>query len=87
MRRRAQIITRAALLGVVVAAGVLALAWTLAGCTLVFVRGNDIALEHIGEHTGWQTLPATRDTPSVRERLFGHDTSRDDAPAAGVSRP
>ncbi|MDR5790269.1 hypothetical protein P9281_27365 [Caballeronia sp. LP003] len=57
---------------IVMGVGVVFIVSLLGGCTLVFVRSSgDVALEQVGGHNGWSVVPATRDTPSLRERIFG----------------
>ncbi|MCG7403001.1 hypothetical protein [Caballeronia zhejiangensis] len=57
---------------IVIGIGLYFIVTVLGGCTVVFVRSaGDVALEQVGGHNGWTVTPATHDTPSVRERLFG----------------
>ncbi|MBC8638258.1 hypothetical protein IAG25_15660 [Caballeronia sp. EK] len=69
--RQWKVATRFVLLACIAALGIVTIAAVLTSCTLVYVRGNDISLEQIGGHNGWTLTPATRDTPSLRERIFG----------------
>ncbi|MDR5757915.1 hypothetical protein [Caballeronia sp. LZ035] len=75
MTPRAKAVVGLVLLACIVVLGIFGIAAVLTSCTIVYVRGNDISLEQIGGHNGWTITPATRDTPSLRERIFGQGPS------------
>lgn len=72
VKRMIRGLLEAAAVLIVIGLGVWMIVSVLGGCTFVFVRSaGDVSLEQVGGHNGWTVEPATHETPSVRERLFG----------------